>query len=123
VLLELLTGTPLADVAARLQAGAKVASDDEDRNEDARIIEAVKKNPDTQATFTYIENNDELRQAIEADDFGAWRVWLHPAQRRLVTADYNGPYRLAGGAGTGKTVVLVHRARRLRRGNQSQRVY
>lgn len=122
VLLELLTGTPLADVAARLKAGAKAASEDKDQDEDARIIEAVKKNPDTQATFTYIENNDELRQAIEADDFGAWRVWLHPAQRRLVTADYNGPYRLAGGAGTGKTVVLVHRARRLWREDQARRV-
>lgn len=118
VLLELLTGTPLAEITARLRTGAEPTSEDED----ARIIQAVKKNPDTQASFTYIENNEELRRAIEADDFGAWRVWLHPAQRRLVTADYNGPYRLAGGAGTGKTVVLVHRARRLWRDDEARSV-
>ncbi len=120
VLLELLTGTPITEIAARLASGADSSAAEE--NEDARIIEAVKKNPDTQASFTYIENNEELRQAIEAGDFEAWRVWLHPAQRRLVTANYNGPYRLAGGAGTGKTVVLVHRARRLWRDDESRRV-
>ncbi|WP_432560413.1 3'-5' exonuclease [Granulicoccus sp. GXG6511] len=120
VLLDLLTGIPLEEIAERLKAGAEATADEED--EDTRIIEAVRRSPDTQATFTYIENNDELRQAIEAGDFGAWRIWLHPAQRRLVAADYKGPYRLAGGAGTGKTVVLVHRARRLWRADESRRV-
>ena len=120
VLLDLLTGTPFDEIATRLKAGGTSTATDGD--EDSRIIKAVKTNPDTQASFTYIDNNDELRQAIEAGDFGAWRVWLHPTQRRLVVADYKGPYRLAGGAGTGKTVVLVHRARRLWRADESRRV-
>lgn len=40
-----------------------------------------------------------------------WRVFLHPTQRNLVERDWNGPVRVLGGAGTGKTVVAMHRAR------------
>ena len=39
-----------------------------------------------------------------------WTVFLHPAQRQLVERDYNGPARVAGSAGTGKTIVALHRA-------------
>ncbi|MGH8170973.1 MAG: UvrD-helicase domain-containing protein, partial [Steroidobacteraceae bacterium] len=39
-----------------------------------------------------------------------WRVFLHPTQRRLVERDWNGPVRVLGGAGTGKTVAAMHRA-------------
>ena len=42
-----------------------------------------------------------------------WRVFLHPSQRLYVEHDYHGPFRLLGGAGTGKTVVAMHRAKRL----------
>ncbi len=42
-----------------------------------------------------------------------WMVFLHPDQRRLVDRRFNGPARISGGAGTGKTVVGVHRAARL----------
>lgn len=40
-----------------------------------------------------------------------WRVFLHPSQRKLVESPANGPVRVLGGAGTGKTVVAMHRAR------------
>ena len=40
-----------------------------------------------------------------------WRVFLHPSQRRLVDRHWNGPVRVLGGAGTGKTVVAMHRAK------------
>ena len=40
-----------------------------------------------------------------------WRVFLHPSQRKLVERDWNGPVRVLGGAGTGKTVAAMHRAR------------
>ena len=36
-----------------------------------------------------------------------WRVFLHPSQRKLVEMNANGPVRVLGGAGTGKTVVLM----------------
>ena len=54
---------------------------------------------------------------IEGGDFSAWRIFLHPEQRKYVDHDFNGPFRLSGGAGTGKTVVAIHRARRLWRAN------
>lgn len=51
-----------------------------------------------------------------------WRAFLHPAQRRYVEARYAGPARVSGGAGTGKTVVLLHRARELWRRYPSTRI-
>ncbi|WP_028057948.1 UvrD-helicase domain-containing protein [Candidatus Solirubrobacter pratensis] len=44
-----------------------------------------------------------------------WMVYLHPTQRSIVQAAFNGPARVRGGPGTGKTVVALHRARRLAR--------
>ena len=42
-----------------------------------------------------------------------WRVFLHPTQRKIVKKNYNGSARVLGGAGTGKTVVAMHRAKYL----------
>jgi superfamily I DNA/RNA helicase len=42
-------------------------------------------------------------------------VFLHPSQRQLVERTWNGPARVLGGAGTGKTVVAMHRAAYLAR--------
>lgn len=44
-----------------------------------------------------------------------WMVYLHPSQRVIARAAFNGPARVRGGPGTGKTVVALHRARRLAR--------
>ncbi len=51
----------------------------------------------------------------ERSPLDKWRVFLHPTQRKTVNRNYNGPARVTGGAGTGKTVVAMHRARRLAR--------
>ncbi|MDO1485897.1 UvrD/REP helicase [Rhodococcus rhodochrous] len=51
--------------------------------------------------------------AVFANPFALWRIYLHPAQQSVVDAAYRGPSRVAGGPGTGKTVVALHRARRL----------
>lgn len=69
--------------------------------------------PASRIQFTMVGDNQELQRILEEGDFGAWRVFLHPEQSQYVDRDYNGPFRLTGGAGTGKTVVLLHRARRL----------
>jgi len=58
------------------------------------------------------EDDDELMNILNAP-LEKWRVFLHPSQRKLVTKDYNGPLRILGGAGTGKTVVAMHRAKYL----------
>jgi hypothetical protein len=58
------------------------------------------------------ETEDELRRFFEGDLEG-WRVYLHRDQRRIAYRDYNGPAMARGGAGTGKTVVAMHRAKYL----------
>ena len=62
--------------------------------------------------FVVVEDELELEAMLNAP-LERWRVFLHPSQRRLVERRWNGPARVLGGAGTGKTVVAMHRARRL----------
>ena len=75
------------------------------------------RHPAAQIEFAFIEDDADLRAAIENPDFDAWRIFLHPEQRKYATRHSNGAFRLSGGAGTGKTVVLLHRARELHRKN------
>lgn len=70
--------------------------------------------PASKASFVVPEDEVELRQMLEAP-LEQWRVFLHPSQRSLVERHWNGPVRVLGGAGTGKTVVAMHRARWLAR--------
>jgi superfamily I DNA/RNA helicase len=108
-ILDLASGTPLDQVLATLDVEPIIVAEGDD---DQALIEAMQ-HPAAKMTFAYVHSNEELRKAIEDDSFADWRVFLHPEQRRYVERDYNGPFRLSGGAGTGKTVVLLHRARRL----------
>jgi len=62
--------------------------------------------------FRMVEHRDELEAALEFP-WERWTVFLHPTQRQFAEADYDGPARVAGSAGTGKTVVALHRAIRL----------
>lgn len=64
----------------------------------------------SQRRFHVVEDEMELKQMLEAP-LEQWRVFLHPTQRKLVERNWNGPVRVLGGAGTGKTVVAMHRAR------------
>lgn len=108
VIIDLGSGLPVAEIKERLG----MERPDEGAGSDQDIVDALNR-PAAEATFTYVDNDEDLRRIIETGDFGAWRVWLHPEQRRYAENDYNGPFRLSGGAGTGKTVVLLHRTRRL----------
>jgi hypothetical protein len=69
-------------------------------------------NPDSKRRFFVAEDDIALQEILEAP-LEKWRVFLHPTQRRLVEHDWNGPVRVLGGAGTGKTVVAIHRAKYL----------
>lgn len=66
----------------------------------------------TKKSFVIVEGEDELRR-IMAEPLEKWRVFLHPSQRKIVNRNYSGPARVLGGAGTGKTVVAMHRAKHL----------
>ncbi len=69
-------------------------------------------NDDSKRRFHVVSDNLELTQLLDAP-LEKWRVFLHPSQRRLITMHANGPVRVLGGAGTGKTVVAMHRAKYL----------
>lgn len=77
--------------------------------------------PDAQRRFRVMANVEELEQAL-AFPWEKWTVFLHPEQRRWVERDYSGPARIAGSAGTGKTIVALHRAVYLARTNLDARV-
>ncbi|MDJ1369930.1 3'-5' exonuclease [Gulosibacter molinativorax] len=102
-------------------ARASTPEPDHVQTEDERILRGFQ-HPAARRQFTYVEGQDELRRVIEAEDFGAWTVFLHPDQRHYVDRDYAGTFRLTGGAGTGKTVILLHRARRLALANPDARI-
>lgn len=65
--------------------------------------------PDAQRRFLVLKNVDELQRALDFP-WEKWSVFLHPDQRQLVERDYSGPARVSGSAGTGKTIVALHRA-------------
>lgn len=65
--------------------------------------------PESQQGFRIISDEAELEAMLDAP-LEQWRIFLHPSQRKLVQMNANGPVRVLGGAGTGKTVVLMHRA-------------
>lgn len=66
-------------------------------------------------SFVVVEGEEELRR-IMAEPLEKWRVFLHPTQRKIVNKNYSGSARILGGAGTGKTVVAMHRAKHLASG-------
>ena len=74
---------------------------------------------DTLRRFFLVEDADGLAAALEAP-MERWIAFLHPSQRALVERRFNGPAKVSGSAGTGKTVVAMHRARHLAR--QGERV-
>ena len=67
------------------------------------------KDPRILQCFSSPEDLEQLRLAL-LWPWKRWLIFLHPAQREAVQRSYNGPARLSGPAGTGKTVVLAHRA-------------
>jgi hypothetical protein len=77
--------------------------------------------PDSQRRFRVMQNVEELERALDYP-WEKWSVFLHPAQRELVERRFGGPARVAGTAGTGKTVVALHRAVHLARSNPDARV-
>ncbi len=77
--------------------------------------------PDAQRRFRSISNVEELERAFEFP-WEKWTVFLHPEQRQLVERNFDGPARVSGSAGTGKTIVALHRAVYLARTDPEARV-
>jgi superfamily I DNA/RNA helicase len=100
-------GTPLQEVMTEYAITP-------DRVVDPTDFSAALARPHSLRSFVVVEDELELREMLEAP-LEKWRVFLHPSQRRLVERNWNGPVRVLGGAGTGKTVVAMHRAKWLAR--------
>ncbi len=77
--------------------------------------------PDALRRFRVMNSSEELERALEYP-WEKWSVFLHPEQRQMVEQDYSGPVRVSGSAGTGKTIVALHRAVFLARKNPDARV-
>jgi superfamily I DNA/RNA helicase/mRNA-degrading endonuclease RelE of RelBE toxin-antitoxin system len=77
--------------------------------------------PDAQRRFRLMNDEAELERALDYP-WEKWTIFLHPAQRQLVERDYGGPARVSGSAGTGKTIVALHRAVFLARAHPDARV-
>ena len=77
--------------------------------------------PDTLRRIRPIADEEELEQALSFP-WDKWGVFLHPSQRSSVERDYGGPARVAGSAGTGKTIVALHRAVRLAKAEPRARI-
>jgi hypothetical protein len=81
---------------------------------DTEDFAAALQRPASQRQFKLVGSEDELLEMLDAS-LDKWRVFLHPNQQAIVRANFRGPARVLGGAGTGKTVVAMHRARYLAR--------
>lgn len=83
-------------------------------DEDTRLLAGLRQ-PAAELDFAYVDDvdTDSLRAVIDAGSFDQWRVYIHPEQRRMAEGARSGSSRVFGGAGTGKTVVAVHRANNL----------
>lgn len=81
---------------------------------DTEDIETALKRSGSRRQFKLVEDDDELASMLAAP-MARWRIFLHPSQEKLVHMASKGSARVLGGAGTGKTVVAMHRIRHLAR--------
>lgn len=72
-------------------------------------FDAALDNDSSKQQFFVVDNDAALEAMLDAP-LEKWRVFLHPSQRQIVERPWSGPVRVLGGAGTGKTVVAMHRA-------------
>jgi superfamily I DNA/RNA helicase len=106
MLFALAAGLSLTEAVEELHRmparGAAVAVDVED-------FSTALAHPESQRSFKVVESEHDLDAMLDAP-LEQWRIFLHPTQRKIVTMQANGPVRVLGGPGTGKTVALMHRA-------------
>ena len=103
ILLSIASGDNYETVKAAYPNSPKIDPED---------IDSAVDNVASQMSFFKFDNENDMKIAAEYP-LDKWRLFLHPDQRVLVEKDFNGPVRVTGGAGTGKTVAAMHRAKHL----------
>ncbi|NLJ94658.1 MAG: ATP-dependent helicase [Clostridiaceae bacterium] len=97
-----------------------------ENNSNAGDVESVDKSEllENHQNIVRIKENEDLLLLEKAlnDPLNEWRLFLHPSQKRLVEGEFRGPVKVLGGAGTGKTVVIVHRAKYLASKNPTEKI-
>ncbi|NUT94902.1 MAG: DEAD/DEAH box helicase [Saccharothrix sp.] len=78
-------------------------------------VQAVERAPEAPGLLEVADVAEDQLAAARQRPFETWLTFLHPHQQAVVTRRYGGPARISGPAGTGKTVVALHRLRHLAR--------
>ena len=78
-------------------------------NEAATAMQA----PENSETFITFDDTGLLDEVFQRGTLADWMLYLHPDQKQVTDRELRGPARLRGVSGSGKTCVLVHRARSL----------
>lgn len=121
MLLELAMGTGIAEARRNLS----LPDDQEvqqlrEAEEEQQLTAGARNAP---SAFSFIGSTpEEVKKAYNELSMAEWQIFLHPEQRRYVDHRGTGSFRLTGGAGTGKTVILVHRAREMHRRSPDARI-
>lgn len=115
-LLEVAAKLP-SDVSERLLdlAAGKLVTPPVPLSPTASLAESEESSPN----LIIVRSKDELRFLLDAP-LAKWIAFLHPTQKKLAQGSFNGAVKVTGSAGTGKTVVAMHRAKYL--AAQGQRV-
>ncbi len=114
-LLALVSGYSIPEVRHDLglkEPGGVDKREDTEEDTDEELLAGLS-TPAAAMEFAYAADEEALRAIIDTGDFDAWRVFVHPSQKAVIDANFSGSGRVFGGAGTGKTVVAVHRANAL----------
>ncbi|MGX9920688.1 UvrD-helicase domain-containing protein [Streptomyces sp. NPDC002248] len=115
---QLIAGAPrlTAEVLTGLGSGMSVDEVKQEITEPASAVlePGFEDDMATALTRTAVTTvDDDIRNVLAEGDFRAWKVYLHPTQRKIVERHYKGSARVSGGPGTGKTIVALHRVARL----------
>jgi superfamily I DNA/RNA helicase len=92
------------------EAYAELMANEQVQKIDPEDLAAAAERIASKSVFYVVQRDEELVEMLNRP-FELWRTFLHPTQRRYAYGTFNGPTRVTGGAGTGKTVVGMHRAR------------
>lgn len=85
-----------------------------ERATDAQVIGAIGLPVNAEKFLTFADP-EQLDNLLAREAWEAWMLFVHPAQAEVVEATFDGPARLRGVSGSGKSSVVLHRARHLAR--------